>query len=163
MPKIVVTAETERWTSRPADPRDSWDSGDTEGRVTDVIAYIESRTDRSHYGGSVCVDLDVPLGGTVYAVVADYSSGDTFGRSGGHASVLDAFATKDEAEALADALTVEGDWSYSVEHNGKRYYRAWAGYFEELNDLAVWTCTVRRDPADPFRKGTGCYSLRNGS
>lgn len=164
MTKIVVSAETESWTIREANPTDQWDTGDTDGRVTDVVAYVESRAGGTYYGSSACVDLDVKVGGTVYAVVADYSSGSTFGQDGGYAQVLDAFTTEAEAEALLAAAkepsTGQGFDRMSFEHGGKRYARIWDGYFESLNSLTVWEVQVRLHPADPFRKrkGTGRYS-----
>jgi hypothetical protein len=54
------------------------------------------------------------------------------------------------------------DWAdkYSFEYNGESYSRSWVGYFERLQEITVWELVVRRNPADPFRKGTGRYSLR---
>jgi hypothetical protein len=168
MTKIVISAETETHVTRHPDPDDEWDSGDTDGHVSNVIAYVETRNNH-YYGSSECVELDVTVGGTVYAVVADYDSGSTFGRDGGHAQVLDAFATMEEAEALmaAAAATPEKDdfiSRYSFTHNGKDYSRSWVGHFESLNRLDIWDVIVRQNPADPFRKkGTGRYSLRRGN
>lgn len=166
MTKIVISAETETHVTRDPDPDDGWDNGDTAGRVSNVMAYVETR-ENHYYGESACVDLDVPEGGTVYAVVADYESGSTFGRSGGHASVLDAFATFEEAEALvtaALAVPEKDDYSkYGFTHNGKDYHRSWLGYFESLQSLDIWDITVRRHPSDPLRKGPGRYSLKRGN
>lgn len=161
MTKIVVTAETREWTTRERDPNDSWDNGDTAGEVHNVVAFIE-RVESGYYGESHGKDLpDVKVGDTVYAVVADYESGCTFGRSGGHASVLDVFSDPEEAQALADAaLKPDGfeerwgsqqpKYDYSFTHNGQSYYRSWVGYFESLNSLDVWACTVKSAPKDPW-------------
>jgi hypothetical protein len=157
--KIAVSAETDTWTTRNPDPEDSWDQGDSEGRVSNVRAFVD-RGNSYHYGDSIAKDLDVKYGDTVYAVVADYSSGSTFGRSGGHAQVLDVFTTPEEAAALAEAAGAGTD--YSFEHNGKDYSRSWVGYFEDLNDLAVWDVIVRQNPEDPIRKGSGRYSQKRG-
>lgn len=167
--KIIVSAETETWTSRCADPDSEWDSGDTDGRVSDVTAF-EDRSGKEHYsyGDSLRKELDVTLGDLVYAVVADYSSGSTFGRDGGHAKVLDVFATEEEANSLVEAAkapsaSARSQDRYRFTHNGTDYFRIWTGHFESLNSLDVWSVNVRRDPADPFRKGTGRYSsVRTG-
>jgi hypothetical protein len=162
--KIIVSTDTETWTSRCADPDDEWDSGDTDGRVSDVTAF-EDRSGKEHYsyGDSLRKELDVKLGDLVYAVVADYSSGSTFGRSGGHSKVMDVFATEEEADSLAEAAkappaSARFQDRYNFTHNGTNYSRAWVGHFESLNSLDVWAVNVRRDPADPLRKGTGRYS-----
>jgi hypothetical protein len=163
--KIAVSAEVETWDSRAADPDDSWDRGDTSGRVTNVLAFPDKGPSYS-YGDSIARDLDVKFGDTVYAVVADYESGDTFGRSGGHAQVLDVFLTEAEAAALVEAAkdVPKGDemGRYGFTHNEVDYHRSWVGYFESLNDLDVWAVEVRPHPSDPIKKGPGRYSLKRG-
>jgi hypothetical protein len=162
--KIIVSAETETWHSRLRDPDDEMDNGDTDGRVSNVTAWQDmSGKEYYSYGDSASADLPVKLGDIVYAVVADYSSGDTSGRSGGHAKVLDVFATPEEAEGLlkaakADPVSSRFQDRYRFEHNGKEYTRVWMGHFEELNSLDVWDVAVGRHPQDRFRKGTGRYS-----
>lgn len=162
MARVVVTAETRTWETRPADPSDSWDNGDTAGEVTNVVAFLEA-TEVSYYGESHGKELgDVKVGDTVYAVVADYESGCTFGRDGGHASVLDFFTDPDEAREFA-ALAVKPDsegrnWrgdstkvcGYSFEYKGQNYHRAWVGYFESLNSLDVWECRIKGVAKDPW-------------
>lgn len=162
MTRIVVSAETRTWTTRERDTSDSWDTGDTAGEVTNVVASIEAQ-EVSYYGESHGKDIpDLKIGDTVYAVVADYESGCTFGRDGGHASVLDFFATAQEARDLAEvALRPDSEgrnWrgdstkicGYSFEHNGQSYYRSWVGYFESLNSLDVWECRIKGHAKDPW-------------
>ena len=165
MARITVTAYTERWTTRKADPNDRWDNGDTEGRISEVVAYEDLRDNVHYYGESASQELDgKKAGDTVYAVVADYESGSTFGRSGGHAQVLDVVATLEEAEGLFEAArgASEGgeDSQYDFTYNGKGYNRSWVGHFEELQGLDIWELVVRRNPGDPYKKGPGRYSLR---
>jgi hypothetical protein len=165
--KIVVSAETEVHTTRNPDPTDSWDQGDTAGHVSNVFAFLDKSTGH-YYGDSVSRDLNVTYGDTVYAVVADYESGSTFGRSGGHAQVLDVFTTEEDAAALLEAAqanpkTDAYQEKYSFEHNGVTYHRAWVGYFESLNSLDVWDVVVRQNPNDPIKRGPGRYSLKRGN
>lgn len=166
MPKIVVSADTQVGVTRERDPNDPWDQGDTSGHVSNVRAFLD-RHDGVYYGESKARDLDVKVGDTVYAVVADYESGSTFGRSGGHAQVLDVFTTLKEAEGLVEAATAppKGDGyedRYSFTHEGETYSRSWVGYFERLQSLDVWDIVVRENPGDPLRKGPGRYSLKRG-
>lgn len=162
MARVVVSAETRTWETRPRDPSDSWDNGDTAGEVTNVVAFLEPR-EVSYYGDSHGKDIEgADIGTTVYAVVADYESGCTFGRDGGHASVLDFFTDPAEAKALAEAALKpdsEGrNWrgdkekvcGYSFEYNGQTYHRAWVGYFESLNTLDVWECRIKGTAKDPW-------------
>lgn len=165
MTKIVVTTEVENHVTRVADSDDQWDIGDEEGSVTNVIAY-ETEELQNYYGDSFGKEMDVEVGGTVYAVVVDYSSGCTFGRTGAQGKVLDVFTDPKEAEDLANAaLKPDGyreEWGgrkvakydYSFKHNGQEYYRAWVGYFEDLQDLSVWEVQVRKR-YDAFGSRTG--------
>lgn len=155
---ICVTAETREWTTRERDHEDEWDAGDTAGEVSNVVAFVES-TSQGYYGASHARDLPVEAGDTVWAVVADYESGCTFGRSGGHADVMEVFASAEEAETFASAAMVydgpEDRWggkshAYGFEYEGKSYSRAWVGHFESLNSVDVWECVVKRNAKDPW-------------
>jgi len=161
MTRVVVSAETREWVTRDRDPGDSWDIGDTAGEVTNVVAWLDPK-EVSYYGESHGKDIPgAKIGDTVYAVVADYESGCTFGRSGGHATVLDFFANPEEARALADAALrpdgkenhygrVVDKFDYSFTHNGKDYHRSWVGYFESLNSLDIWECVIKGTAKDPW-------------
>lgn len=147
MKQIVVSVETEVWSVRDPDPDDSWDVGDTAGRVVGVRAWElrdwENSTFR-RYGGydSWTGPLDVEAGDYVYAVVADYESGSTFGRDGGHCSVVDVFADIETADACAKAAELAQEYRFKFQ--GREYYASWQGYFESLNELRVWAVKVER-------------------
>lgn len=143
MTKIVVSVDTEVWQTREPDPDDSWDAGDTSGRVVGVRAWTARDWEQERrYGGydSWDGDLDVSAGDYVYAVVADYESGSTFGRDGGHASVVDVFSDIETADACAEAAEQAQD--YRFEFQGREYYASWQGYFESLNEIRVWAVKV---------------------
>lgn len=152
MPNVKITAETETWVVRQADPDDRWDSGDSAGRVSMVKAEItDEPADSPGVGYTELVKtLDVKAGDTVYALVADYESGDTFGRSGGHYQIIDVFATPAEADELmrvVDSFNSLDDrkadkLSTGLSFEGVRYYPGWVGYFESLNGVDVWECEV---------------------
>lgn len=145
MTKIVVSTEVEVWSTRDRDPDDDWDTGDTAGRVVGVRAWEcrdwEGNTFR-RYGGydSWSGELDVQAGDYVYAVVADYESGSTFGRDGGHASVVDVFTDIETADALAKVAESAEDYRFYF--GDRDYYASWQGYFEYLNDMKVWAVRV---------------------
>jgi hypothetical protein len=151
MTYILVDAETRTYTTREPDDDDPWDNGDTGGEVTNVVASVTNREpDRPQSGGwdSIVRDLNVGSGDTVWAVVADYESGSTFGRSGGYATVLDVFDNEPDATELAYAAeygTAEegrpSKGTFTV--NGVEYYRTWNGYFETLQSMDVWEITVQ--------------------
>lgn len=120
--------------------------GSTNGRVTNVTA-AESGREAAHrnYGSeSLVKDMpDVAPGDTLYVVVVGYTSGDTFGRDGGHTAVLDAFTDTDAAEDLMDQAA-ENRSDYKMVHNGTEYYCPWVGYFENMEEINVWEVVVRK-------------------
>jgi hypothetical protein len=164
MTKILISAETRTWTTRPRDESDSWDNGDTAGEVSNVWACVEDQAEQHYYGESEVVELNVQAGDTIFAVVADYESGCTFGRDGGHAQILDAFLSSNEANACASAaMNVNANDAHSFTYNGKGYYKAWVGYFESLNSLDVWEIRVRGEYQNFLTPGTQrSYGYKRG-
>ena len=121
--------------------------GSTNGRVTNVTAAVSAResTARQYGGESLVKEMpDVGPGDTVYVVVVGYTSGDTFGRDGGHTAVLDAFTDADAAEELMKAAADDMGRDYKMTHNGVEYYCPWVGYFENMEEINVWEVTVRK-------------------
>lgn len=121
--------------------------GATKGRITNVTAAVSSQAqkDRSYGGESLVKEMPgILLGAVLYVVVVGYTSGDTFGRDGGHTCVLDAFTDPDKAKALMDAVAeTKQDSDYRLTHNGVEYYCPWVGYFEHMEEVNVWEVTVR--------------------
>lgn len=160
MTQVCVTTEIETWQEEGPDADYlkgepySW-RGATGGAVTNVIAFIEADA-KSYYGDSHGKDLDVRPGDVVYAVVASYTTGDTFGREGGQAKVLDFFQDPDQAERLRDVA--KENEAYNFDFEGETYYAPWIGYFENLDKLEVWACSIRPDrwsegPRPGYRQG----------
>lgn len=148
MTKVLVVSEVESWSTRGRDPNDEWDQGDSAGHVSNVYAKLPKEDDDYYYSGdSLTKNFEENLrpGIMLYAVVADYESGSTFGRSGGYAQVLDVFLDKADADALASraVVSVDGGDRYSFTWRGKEYFRSWEGYFERLQSLDVWECAIR--------------------
>lgn len=149
---VRVEVETDSWEAREADSSDSWDRGDTEGHVAGVVAFELKDAKRPHVGTGSCGEKELPVrvGSRVWAVVAQYSTGDTFGRDGGQAQLLDVFASEDEAEGLLkaceewNAKPSEGWIQAPFEYAGTAYYTAWTGYFESLDWIRVWPVVVGR-------------------
>lgn len=142
--EVIISAETETWVTRERDPNDSWDCGDTEGRVSNVRAIIKTDTHSTEYwGASICKEFPDETN-MLYAVVADYSSGSTFGRDGGHASVIDAFESEDDAKELCGIAKKvnRSQFSFDYYKTGKSYSASWTGYFEYLNSIDVWQVPI---------------------
>ena len=150
MTEIRVVVETSEWQTRAADPSDKWDSGDTAGQVDNVYAELASAPESaSWYSKELVKNLgDLSPGDTVYAVVVDYESGNTFGRAGGYAQIMDVFETFEEAEGLYRECVAHAEQavkriSQGVEYAGKSYYVAWDGLFESVNHIEVWHLVIR--------------------
>lgn len=164
MTEIRVVVETSEWQSRPADPSDKWDHGDTRGQVDNVYAELASAPESSSwYSKELVKDLgDVKPGDSVYAVVVDYESGDTFGRWGGYAQIMDVFSTLEEAEGLYRECVAHAEQTVKriaqgVEYAGKSYYVAWDGHFESVNDIEVWHLVIRGGAGShKIKFRTGC-------
>ena len=138
---VEITVDTQTYQTRAPDPEDSWDRGDEGGHVTNVRARWVQHADETHYRAE-SFDCPAGVGTTVYAVVAQYESGDTFGRSGGHYQVLDVFPDVEHAQALATAAEAVSKSQFTLSHNGKDYYVSWTGYFESLDWVRVWPLIV---------------------
>lgn len=148
--RITVSTEVENHTTRRADPSDNWDIGDESGSVTNVTAWLSEDELDTYWTESLCQDLPdhIGVGSTVFAVVVDYSSGCTFGRTGATGQVLNVFDNAEEASKLAEAALAEDDYSFT--YNEIEYRRSWVGYFEQLQSLDVWEITVRSGPQNRF-------------
>jgi hypothetical protein len=160
MSQICVTTEVETWVEDG--PDEDYRKGvpysyrgATGGRVSNVVAFVEGEA-HPYYGDSHGKELDALPGDVVYAVVADYSTGDTFGREGGQAKVVDFFLDSDQADRLREVAAHTQD--YRFEFEGETYYAPWVGYFEHLNSVEIWACTIRPDrwsdgPRPGYRRG----------
>jgi hypothetical protein len=138
---VEIMVDTMTYETRPADPDDQWDRGDTGGYVRDVRARWVPEADKIHYRAEA-FDVPAGVGSTVYAVVAQYESGDTFGRHGGQYQVLDVLADVESADALARAAEAVPRSQFTLRHGGKDYYVSWTGYFESLDWVRVMPLIV---------------------
>lgn len=150
--RIEFSTEVETWQEEGPDQDYlngepySW-RGATNGRVTNVTASLSARDlPYARYSGESLVKEmpDVGPGDTVYVVVVGYTSGDTFGRDGGHTAVVDAFTEANAAEDLMEAVADNKDGAYQMTHNGVEYYCPWVGYFEHMEEVNVWEVVVRK-------------------
>lgn len=153
---VRITLETRSYSLNDGEPRDP-DNPYT--RRNTVVATLEgviaelvfdgSDNDDSYfsYHDRPTFELNSVRGDTVYVVIAQYSTGNTFGRSEGELTVLDAFEDADKAHELKNALLApakktNGLSEYERTVNGKKYYMPWVGYFELLNDLSIHAVVV---------------------
>lgn len=144
---IEIRVDTSRWITEHADPEDSWDRDNTDGQIQGVYAYhVTDSEPKSYFGmgfGEGTYDVDASPGDVVHVVIAQYSTGDTFGRDGCQISVMDVFKDNFEAVSLYKTLRDVGKRDHGVKHNGREYYIPWTGYFESLEDLDIRTLVVQ--------------------
>jgi hypothetical protein len=145
MASIVISVDT--WTKSVGgyNPDDSWSRDSSEGGISAVHARTLREGEDEHsyyYGMSWQGELDVLPGDTVFAVVAAYTTGDTFGYDGGNAQVLDAFVYDDRAKAYELQKAAEKATYGGFTFYGKEYYPNWVGYFESLDSLQVYPVVV---------------------
>lgn len=140
---VEVRVSVETWVSREPDPEDRWDQGDEHGTVTGVeVRYIPGNEAKETFLGSQ-FNVDAQPGDVVFVVLADYESGNTFGRSGGQYQLLDVFTDVKDAYALAKAAQDVEHGDFNLIHAGKEYYVSWTGYFESLQAIRVMTALVQ--------------------
>lgn len=98
-------------------------------------------------------EFEVPDGtDIVKAVVAVYSTGDTFGYDEGNVQVMDVFDNDKDAlglyrvlenpkyEVVKNGQTI---YQWEREFKGKSYHPSWFGYFEQLESLDIKTLIVQ--------------------
>lgn len=131
--------------TREGDPEDKWDHDDTH---TDWTFTGLKLSDKDTYRALPVPD-DVNIGDTVYAVIAVYSTGDTFGNSSGSELELVSIHKSEElAKKNVTKLQSENkDERYSMEielDNGEvlKRYCPWDGYFESLDYVEYRKFTI---------------------
>lgn len=141
----IIVHTTEHETSE-ADPSDPWDRPNTAVEVAGVSAIkTPQRVEVGYRGwhGNDTFDVEPNEYGVVYAVIARYSTGDTFGHDAGRVQVMDVFDNNEDAAALTEALEQsERDKSqdvvdFELKHGERDYYLPWLGYFERLENVDV--------------------------
>lgn len=90
---------------------------------------------------------------TVYAVVAYYSDGDTFGHSYGNLFIVDVYGNMDKAQAVAEQIrhddrVEKGKKNPSIFGESTRYV-PWGGYFARLERVEVEVLHVLRTSMNP--------------
>jgi hypothetical protein len=151
MKNVTVSVETATYNTSEADPDDSWDRPDTEQSIVGWHAEVtDLSADKNRYYWSESATAEVDDDATeVYVVVAQYSTGDTFGNDSGQIYLADVFDDENDARDLLDKFK-EHDTRYdyrkvvpfSFNHNGKEYSIPWAGYFEHLENLHIETVEI---------------------
>ncbi len=86
---------------------------------------------------------DDMIGKWIYLVVVRYETGNTFGRSYGHAQPIACYADMKSAEKMAKLIS---DDKYTQTEDFP--YCNWRGYFERLEDVEIHKMTVDADPSD---------------
>lgn len=145
MPMIDILHDRYTYITRERNPDDEWDNDDTAADWTIRGIRVVDR------GGDFEVPFEIEKGKTYFLVMADYDTGDSFGRYCNYLEFIDLFQTAEAAEAALKALGKpltgkpgQSDWEYKysreyVRDNGEtvKVYIPWEGYFESLNDLYI--------------------------
>lgn len=148
---VLISWDEKSYTVRDLDPDDHWDRGDTHTEIYDIVGrWVEDVPIKSTWGNSPQINGFAP-GDVCFAVVAQWSTGDTFGQdSGACVGVLGAFRDRETAEQLADeARSFRNDKSeehlsnYELEFQGQIIHIGWTGYFESLDGIKVQEIVVR--------------------
>lgn len=142
MVRISAWCDGYEATTRDPYPDDSWDRGDTEFILHDIIVRLDEHGE---------FDLDVSAGDTVYAVVAVYDTGDTFGRDERRHSVMGLFDKVEDAEIVHEKYKGfvphhsrrERITAWGFVHDEVHYYVPWLGYFERYVDCYVTDLEVQ--------------------
>lgn len=134
MPKCYIEFESYRYVAREPNDDDSWDSGD-DGYENTLIGMSSNP---SHEYVPLCFNL---VGGNEYYLVwVEYSTGDSFGSSGGRIEIVDLFISEHKARHCAAIIeATKADTFSFVRENGKTCHQnsPWYGYFEYLQDVHV--------------------------
>lgn len=143
MKEYFVDVDIRRWSSRDADPNDSWDRGNTDGSATVRGVHASDQKGRLYEN---VPGVDANVGETVHLLYAMYSTGDSFGNDDGNFVAIAVFKNA-EAAIQASSLLEDGpgymqkimlDASTELE-----VYKPWVGYFESLENLAIFTTTLQ--------------------
>jgi hypothetical protein len=99
-------------------------------------------------GSEVPVSFDPVDGKTYYAVIAIYSTGDSFGREeSGCYEVLDIYETEDGANGAIKSLVVSEkahQMTFTMSNgNTVTNYCPWTGHFESLDTISVYPLTYK--------------------
>jgi hypothetical protein len=115
-----------------------WDRDDTSTDWTFGPIYLQHRGSCESFE----TDFDVKAGDVVYAVVAVWSTGDSFGHDdASNSEVFGSFQTYEEADKFKTELENikdhDGSYNFTFEIGGRKIYVPWIGYFESLDYIEI--------------------------
>lgn len=159
MAVVVSTKSYQSWTGHHDEP---FDDGPYSGFAHECRSYDGCEVfsvDAENVNGRIGYyskrfDVDAKPGDTVFVVVVVYSTGGTFGRDEGLASVVNVYKDPAQAKKVAQAIesnsesTPSNNYSppreYTISVDGEEIYcGSWVGYFESLERVVVETEVVR--------------------
>lgn len=150
--KILVSSHCEE--TSEADPNDDWDRPDT--RTYHEVLGARLTRDTGEYVEGLRGSLQA--GEKIYALIAIYSTGDSFGHDEDYGfEVVNIFRTKEAADYARKTLDEAPDNGYdfkpvqylNTDGDLIDYHRPWTGYFERLTSLEVYELEV--EPYDSYR------------
>lgn len=139
--RVYLKTDCNVVTTRHGDPNDRWDGDDTTSSWR-----IEGLSLKPTSGDSTSVSFQVEKDTPYYAVVAIYSTGDSFSHDEhGRLEFIDLFKSKEKAQKVADILRnakkpSDFDWNVRLQQEDDskyNYHVPWFGYFESLSEIRV--------------------------
>lgn len=145
----VVLHEYEQFIEGSKDENDSWDRHDTQSGVEEIEVLLQ---EYHMWSEEFEIDDKIKRGQVVYVVLANYDTGDTFGRDYNKTKVVEVFTSADDAHNLVKIINNQRadyssdgkiDRNYNFFYKNKQYYKFWEGYFESLNGARYESIQVR--------------------
>lgn len=135
---MILELDVEEYTEKTSipNPDDDWGRANTHtSRTFGELKIVEK-------DGYNSFALDCNFGDTIYLIIAEWSTGNSFGRDeNSNYDIVTAYTDlKLAKENLSILKKVSKDESVEITfQNGKKmkYYRSWLGYFERLNNLEI--------------------------
>lgn len=130
---------TRRYVTREQDDDDPWDRDSTDASIDLHHLVLINDGSSGTCRESVTVGFPVQKGMRLYAVVAIYGDGDSFGSDGGRVEFIDAFPAPNGADLCAQAAReASGTYTYTNAIGIQVSQHApWCGYFEWLQEVRV--------------------------
>lgn len=136
MSTIEVNYWRNQYVTAKADPEDDWDRDNT---AADWGINSISVKDKNGYR-DLTVNFDIEEDVPYYLVVADYGTGDSFGRDDNQLEFIDLFQDEDTAwKARKEIMAAKDYTAHWTRDDGSRASCScpWEGYFEHLNDITI--------------------------
>jgi hypothetical protein len=134
---------TEVYQHRDPDPNDNWDRGDTSSSTDFGDLFLSKEGQDTN----LTIPGEVNVGDQLFIIVAEYSTGDSFGHDENACiEVISAHRYREIAEHNCGILrNVTKEYSANIFLDDGRMFKThvpWTGYFESLTELHLLERTI---------------------